>query len=154
MGNEMARIGYARVSSESQRPALEIQLTALREAGCERVYSEVGSGARSADRPEFVKMLDWVRPGLDSIIVWRLDRFSRGGMKELFSTLDDLAERKIAFRSLTENLESTTVAGRMMLGILSALNSYERELLLERCNAGRLRPGVGKSGPKLSMANF
>ena len=146
----MAKIGYARVSSPSQRDALEIQLSALREAGCERIFSEIVSGARS-DRAEFVRMLDYVRPGLDSIIVWRLDRFSRGGMKELFSTLDALAEKKIAFHSLTENLESGTVNGRMMLGILAALNTYERELILERCNAGRLRPGAGRSGPKPTL---
>jgi DNA invertase Pin-like site-specific DNA recombinase len=146
----MARIGYARVSSESQRPALTIQIDALLRDGATKIFSEVASGNTNS-RPEFVKMLDYVCAGEDQIVVWRLDRFSRSGIRDMFETLDFLAEKKIAFRFLTENLDSTTSSGKMMISIQTALNTYERELILERCNAGRERPDAKLAGRKPTL---
>lgn len=124
-------IGYARVSSDGQDHAL--QLDALRAAGCERIVVETASGAR-ADRPELRKALEMARSG-DVIACWRLDRLGRS-LRHLIEIADDLQRRDIGLRSLTESIDTTTPAGRFMFSILGALASMEREVLIERTRAG------------------
>jgi DNA invertase Pin-like site-specific DNA recombinase len=124
-------IGYARVSTDGQDHAL--QMDALRVVGCERVFVETASGART-DRPELRKALEMARAG-DVIACWRLDRLGRS-LRHLIEIADDLQRRDIGLRSLTESIDTTTPAGRFMFSILGALASMEREVLIERTRAG------------------
>ncbi|MGK7871648.1 recombinase family protein [Falsiroseomonas sp. E2-1-a20] len=124
-------IGYARVSTDQQSHAL--QLDALRGAGCERVFVETASGART-DRPELTRLLEMARPG-DVVACWRLDRLGRS-LRHLMEIGDDLQRRSIGLRSLTESIDTTTPTGRLMFAILGALASMERETLIERTRAG------------------
>ncbi|MGE0684640.1 MAG: recombinase family protein [Candidatus Binatia bacterium] len=124
-------IGYARVSTDQQDHAL--QLDALRGAGCERVFVEVGSGSR-ADRPELAKALEMARSG-DTIVCWRLDRLARS-LRHLIDLADQLQQRGIALRSLTEAIDTSTPSGRFLFNILGALGQMEREIIVERTRAG------------------
>lgn len=124
-------IGYARVSTLDQDPAL--QTDALTEAGCARIFEEKASGAR-ADRPALMAAMDYVRPG-DVLVVWKLDRLARS-MKQLLATIDDLQARGIGFRCLTHDIDTTTASGRFMLQIFAALSEFEREIIRERTKAG------------------
>ena len=103
-------LGYARVSTDDQDTAA--QLDALRAAGCERVFEERASGGRW-DRPELHRMLDQLRDG-DVVIVWKLDRLSRS-LKDLLSIMEKIDAAGAGFRSLTEAIDTTTPAGRMMM---------------------------------------
>ena len=95
-------IGYARVSTRDQN--YELQLDALAEAGCRKIFEEKLSGAQR-DRPELKAALDYVRPG-DALVVWKLDRLARS-LKQLIETVERMSEREIGFRSLTENIDSS-----------------------------------------------
>jgi DNA invertase Pin-like site-specific DNA recombinase len=135
-------IGYARVSTNEQDHAL--QLDALRQAGCEKVISETASGSR-ADRPELAKLLEHARKG-DTLVVWRLDRLGRS-LRHLIDLSEQLQERGIALRSLTEAIDTSTPAGRFLFNLLSALASMEREVLVERTMAGlRAAAARGRRG--------
>jgi len=125
-------IGYARVSTRAQDLAL--QLDALEHAGCERVYQDVGSGSIRA-RPQLDACLEQLLPG-DTLVVWRLDRPGRS-LRHLIDVITGLQEREIAFRSLRENIDTTTATGRLQLHLLAALAEFERELIRERSTAGR-----------------
>jgi DNA invertase Pin-like site-specific DNA recombinase len=137
-------VGYARVSTSGQDLAL--QLDALQQAGCAapRIYRDVGSGS-IVDRPELARCLDYLREG-DTLVVWRLDRLGRS-LKHLIATIADLEARNVAFRSLQENVDTTTAAGRLQLHLFAALAEFERELGRERTRAGlqaaRARGRVG-----------
>jgi DNA invertase Pin-like site-specific DNA recombinase len=135
-------IGYARVSTSDQDPAL--QLDALSAAGCVKVFSDRASGALDS-HPELDRMLDQLRPG-DTLVVWRLDRLGRS-LKHLISLVDDLAEREVGFRSLTESIDTTTPGGRLIFQVFGALGEFERSLIHERTRAGlaaaRARGRVG-----------
>ena len=125
-------IGYARVSkSLGQDPAMQVQ--ALRAAGAERVFVEHASGGRW-DRPELHRLLDTLRAG-DVLVVWKLDRLSRS-LKDLLTLLDRLQALEVGFRSLTEQIDTTTPAGRMMLQMLGAFAEFEREMTRERTREG------------------
>jgi DNA invertase Pin-like site-specific DNA recombinase len=124
-------LGYARVSDASQNH--DLQLDALRQAGCERVFIETGSGAR-ADRPELAKALEMARAG-DTIACWRLDRIGRS-LRHLIEIAEQLQQRGIALRSLTENIDTGTTSGRFLFNILGALGQMEREIIVERTRAG------------------
>lgn len=102
-------VGYARVSTQDQKP--ELQLDALRRADCERIFEEKASGAQR-DRPELKAALDYLREG-DTLVVWKLDRLARS-LKQLIETVEALEERNIGFRSLTENIDTTTPGGRLV----------------------------------------
>lgn len=123
--------GYARVSTDQQDHAL--QLDALRQAGCERIFTETASGAK-ADRPELAKLLEQVRSG-DQICVWRLDRLARS-LRHLIELADQLQQRGVALRSVTESIDTSTPSGRFLFNILGALGQMEREIIVERTRAG------------------
>ena len=124
-------IGYARVSTVDQDTAL--QLDALSRAGCERVFEERASGAKS-DRPVLAEVMDYAREG-DVVVVWRLDRFGRS-LKDLISNVEILRERGVGFRSLTEAVDTTSSTGKLVFHIFGALAEFERELIRERTMAG------------------
>ena len=105
-----AVLGYGRVSRDSQD--LAQQRGALRAAGCTRIFEEKGSGGRW-DRPELHRLLDHLRPG-DVVVVWKLDRLSRS-LKDLLHIMETIGEAGAGFRSLTEHIDTTTPAGRMMM---------------------------------------
>src|SRR3546814_957193 len=126
------RVGYARVSTSDQNP--ELQLDALRRAGCERVFTEKASGARD-DRPELARILaDVLRAG-DTLVVWKLDRLARS-LKKLIATAEDLEREKIGLVSLTESIDTTTPGGILTFPVLGAIAQFERALIRERTTAG------------------
>lgn len=149
--NCMARYGYARVSDASQ--SHNLQMDALRQAGCERIYVETASGAR-ADRPELRKLLDAVQPG-DQIGCWRLDRMARS-LRHLIEIAAMLREREVGLVSVTEGIDTTTPAGRFLFHVLGSLAEMEREIIIERTKAGlRAAAARGRRGgrpPVLSEA--
>jgi DNA invertase Pin-like site-specific DNA recombinase len=124
-------IGYARVSTDGQN--LSLQLDALEQAGCRRVFNDVGSGSLK-HRPQLDDCLTFLAPG-DTLVVWRLDRLGRG-LKHLIDTIEELHEREIGFRSLTEQIDTTTPGGRLQFHIFGALAQFEREIIRERTRAG------------------
>ena len=142
-------IGYARVSTQEQNP--KGQIDALDAAGCERIFTETASGAQR-DRPELRAALDYMRSG-DTLVVWKLDRLARS-LKQLIQTVEDLAERSIGLRSLTEQLDTTSPGGRLVFHIFGALAEFERAIIRERTMAGleaaRSRGRVGGRPPSLN----
>src|SRR5699024_5908171 len=123
--------GYARGSTVDQ--AATLQHDALTAAGCYRVFTDTSSGALQA-RPELDKLLDQLRPG-DTLVVWRLDRLGRS-IRHLIDQLSELQERGVEFRSLQENIDTTTSGGRLVFHIFASLAEFERDLITERTNAG------------------
>jgi len=124
-------IGYARVSTQDQNP--DLQLDALKTAGCERVFVEKASGAQR-ERPELQAALDYVRSG-DTLMVWKLDRLARS-LKQLIETVELLDGRNIGFRSLTESIDTTTAGGKLVFHIFGSLAEFERSIIRERTRAG------------------
>src|SRR3712207_1121581 len=124
-------IGYARVSTGEQ--TLDLQLDALAGAGCAKTYTETASGA-TAERPVLAEVLGYLRPG-DTLVVWRLDRLGRS-LKHLIEAVAALAERGIGFKSLTEQIDTTTSGGKLVFHVFGALAEFERDLIRERTNAG------------------
>jgi DNA invertase Pin-like site-specific DNA recombinase len=124
-------IGYARVSTLEQN--LELQEDALSKAGCERTYTDRIGGAKS-ERPGLKQALEVVREG-DVLVVWKLDRLGRS-LKQLIETVTELASRGIEFRSLTENIDTTTPGGKLIFHIFGSLAEFERDLIRERTRAG------------------
>lgn len=122
-----ARIGYTRVSTVAQ--TLDQQNEALVAAGVSKVFSDMMSGARD-DRPGLAALLDYVREG-DAVVVWKLDRLGRN-MLHVLQTVKGLTERGVTLVSVTDGIDSSTPAGRMMIGVLGSLAEYERELTKER----------------------
>jgi DNA invertase Pin-like site-specific DNA recombinase len=128
----MGLLGYARVSTGEQDLAL--QLDALRAAGAERVFSDTASGSLR-ERPELARVLDHLRDGQDTLVVWRLDRLGRS-LRHLIETIAELEEREVGFRSLSEGIDTTSPSGRLVFHIFGALAEFERELIGERTRAG------------------
>ena len=124
-------LGYARVSTAEQH--LDLQVDALKAAGCYRVWTDTASGAR-ADRPQLEQVLDQLRPG-DTLVVWKLDRLGRS-LRHLVDTVAGLAERGVGFRSLQESIDTTTAGGRLVFHVFCALAEFERDLIRERTAAG------------------
>ena len=124
-------VGYARVSTVEQ--TLALQEDALRAAGCERLFTDTLSGAK-AERPGLAQALAFLRPG-DVLVVWRLDRLGRS-LKGLIETLMTLDAWGIGFRSLTEQLDTTTSGGKLIFHVFGALAEFERDLIRERTRAG------------------
>jgi DNA invertase Pin-like site-specific DNA recombinase len=124
-------IGYARVSTHEQ--TLNLQRDALEKAECSKIFTDVISGVK-AERQGLDEALAYVRKG-DTLIVWRLDRLGRS-LPHLITTMTDLEERGIGFKSLTENIDTTTSGGKLIFHIFGALAEFERNLIRERTQAG------------------
>jgi DNA invertase Pin-like site-specific DNA recombinase len=124
-------IGYARVSTQEQ--TLHLQQDALEKAGCNKIFTDTASGAK-AERIGLEEALNYVRKG-DTLVVWRLDRLGRS-LPHLITTMTDLLERGIGFKSLTENIDTTTSGGKLIFHIFGALAEFERNLIKERTQAG------------------
>lgn len=147
----MALLGYARTSRDEQVLGLEHQVIELTAAGCDRIWSEHGSGARD-DRPEMLNLLDYARPG-DVVTVVRLDRWGRS-LPHLVQTLTALDDRRIGFKSLQDGIDTTTDTGRMVYGLMSVLSAFELSLIRSRTAAGlaRARALNHKPGPKPKLS--
>ncbi len=124
-------IGYARVSTQDQ--TLALQQDALQKAGCTKIFTDTASGAKT-ERTGLTEALAYVREG-DTIVVWRLDRLGRS-LKHLIETITILNNRKIGFKSLTENIDTTTSGGKLIFHIFWALAEFERDIIRERTQAG------------------
>jgi DNA invertase Pin-like site-specific DNA recombinase len=125
------RIGYARVSTEEQN--LDLQLAALKEAGCPRIFTDTSSGAR-LDRLGLREALSHVRED-DTVVVWKLDRLGRT-VKGLVDLVNQFETQHVHFKSLTDSIDTTTPAGRFFFHVMASLAQMERELLIERTQAG------------------
>lgn len=125
------KIGYARVSTDDQN--LDLQLDALKKAGCETIYEEKASG-KSADRPELDACLKALRQG-DTLVVWRLDRLGRS-LPDLVRIVESLHTEGVAFESIAEKIETSSAAGKLVFHVFAALAEFERNLIRERTLAG------------------
>lgn len=123
--------GYARVSTNDQ--TTNLQKDALEKAGCDRIFTEVASGAK-AHRPELDHMLDLLREG-DTVVVWKLDRLGRS-MQNLVDLMTTFDERGVQFASLTESIDTNTPGGTLVFNIFGSLAQFERDLIRERTRAG------------------
>jgi DNA invertase Pin-like site-specific DNA recombinase len=145
----MVRLGYARVSDASQ--SHDLQMDALRQAGCQHIYVETASGAR-ADRPELRKLLDAVQPG-SQVVCWRLDRMARS-LRHLIEIAETLRQREVGLVSVTEGIDTTTPAGRFLFHVLGSLAEMEREIIVERTKAGlRAAAARGRRGGRPPSMN-
>lgn len=124
--------GYARVSTQEQET--HAQTDALAKAGVGFIFSEKRSGGTTAGRPELEKLLRMLKPG-DTVVVYKLDRIARS-LKDLLRIIERIEERGAQFRSLTESLDTSTPAGRMLFHMVGAFAEFERELIRERTRAG------------------
>jgi DNA invertase Pin-like site-specific DNA recombinase len=128
-------IGYARVSKGDAQSNVA-QRRALDAAGCKRVFEETASGGRW-DRPKLQEMIEQLRDG-DVVVVWKLDRLSRS-LKDLLHIMDRIETAGSGFRSLTEAIDTTTAAGRMMMQMVGSFAEFERAMIRERTSAGLAR---------------
>jgi len=126
------KIGYARVSTVEQ--SLSLQISALEAAGCDRIFSDGGFSGASADRPGLSAAMNALRP-CDMLVVWRLDRLGRS-LVHLVALINELSAREIEFRSLTENIDTSSAGGRLVFHMMAALAEFERSLISERTRAG------------------
>ena len=125
------QIGYARVSTADQN--LDLQLDALRAAGCEKIYEDHVSGTMTS-RPGLKQAMAALRAG-DTLTVWRLDRLGRS-LAHLISVVEELRQRQIGFRTIGESLDTTSAGGRLVFHIMGSLAEFERSLIVERTQAG------------------
>jgi DNA invertase Pin-like site-specific DNA recombinase len=142
-------LGYARVSTNEQDTAAQVD--ALETAGCEQIFREKASGGRW-DRPELHRLMDQLRKD-DVLVVWKLDRLSRS-LRDVLTIMDQIQERQSGFRSLTEAIDTTSPAGRMMMQMVGSFAEFERAMLKERTKAGldaaRKDGRIGGRPPKLT----
>jgi DNA invertase Pin-like site-specific DNA recombinase len=124
-------IGYARVSTQDQ--TLNLQQDALEKAGCTKLFTDTASGAKT-ERKGLEEAIAYAREG-DILVVWRLDRLGRS-LKHLIETITHLNNRKIGFKSITENIDTTTSGGKLVFHIFGALAEFERDIIRERTQAG------------------
>jgi DNA invertase Pin-like site-specific DNA recombinase len=127
----MTRIGYARVSTDDQN--LDLQIDALRLAGCERIFREKKSGA-SRQRPRLNAALAALRPG-DTLVVWKLDRLGRS-FRHLVDVIETLEDEGKLFVSTSDGIDTSTPTGKLVCRIISAISDFERSLIVERTRAG------------------
>jgi DNA invertase Pin-like site-specific DNA recombinase len=124
-------VGYARVSTQDQN--LDLQKDALTKDGCQEIFTDVASGAQ-AERDGLAQAIRFLRKG-DSLVVWKLDRLGRS-LKNLIENVNALQERGVGFRSLRENIDTTTSGGKLIFHVFGALAEFERDLTRERTQAG------------------
>lgn len=146
-------IGYVRVSTNDQNT--DLQRNALNCAGCERIFEDKISGTKS-DRPGLKKLLRTLSAG-DTLVVWKLDRLGRS-MRHLVTLIEELRQRGVNFRSLTDSIDTSTPMGRFFFHVMGALAEMERELIVERTRAGlaaaRAKGRVGGRRPKLTTEQW
>src|SRR5215216_259819 len=144
-------LGYARVSKSDNSQDTAAQVSALKSAGCKRVFEDKASGGRW-DRPELHRLLDQLRAG-DTLVVWKLDRLSRS-LKDLLHILERVDAVGARFRSLTEAIDTSGPAGRMLMQMLGSFAEFERAMVRERTRAGlKAATARGRKGgrqPKLT----
>src|SRR5215211_6121942 len=142
-------VGYARISTTDQ--TLDLQRDALTKAGCAKIFTDTASGAQT-DRPGLLEAISYVRAG-DTLVVWKLDRLGRS-LKDLITRIKELNDRKIGFKSLTEQIDTTTSGRKLIFHIFGALAEFERDIIRERTNAGlaaaRARGKTGGRRPALT----
>lgn len=142
-------IGYVRVSTNDQNTAL--QRNALEGAGCEQIFEDKISGTK-AERPGLKRLLRTLSKG-DTLVVWKLDRLGRS-MRHLVIMIEELRNRGVNFRSLTDSIDTSTPMGRFFFHVMGALAEMERELIVERTRAGlvaaRAEGRIGGRRPKLT----
>ncbi len=124
-------IGYARVSTSEQ--TLDPQIDGLSVDGCEKIFTDVASGAKT-ERPGLIEAIKYCRKD-DTLVVWRLDRMGRS-MSHLITTIKQLEQRGIGFRSISEKIDTTSAGGRLVFHMFSALAEFERDLIRERVKIG------------------
>jgi DNA invertase Pin-like site-specific DNA recombinase len=124
-------VGYARVSTKDQ--TVDLQVDALTQAGCTKVYTEVISGAR-AERPVLEQLIETLRAG-DVLVIWKLDRLGRS-LTHLLAIVTDLITRQIGLKSLNDPIDTTTSQGRLIFNLFASLAEFEREVMRERTQAG------------------
>jgi DNA invertase Pin-like site-specific DNA recombinase len=133
-----------------------LQIDALKQAKCGRIYQEKAASSAKADRPELMKLLDHARKG-DVVIVWKLDRLARS-ILQLLDTAAMLSERGVELHSLTENINTTTPTDKLTFHLFAALGEFERDILRQRVNAGlkaaRRRGRVGGRPKSLAEADL
>lgn len=143
------KIGYARVSTDKQN--LDLQRDALRADGCEQVYEDVVSGAKSK-RTHLTHLMKALRSG-DTVVVWRLDRLGRS-LSDLINLIKEIESRGAAIKSLKENIDTSTSAGKLIFHVFASLAEFERNIIQERTSAGlraaRARGRVGGRPPAMS----
>ena len=125
------QIGYARVSTKDQH--LDLQLDALKSAGCETIFSDIASGAQTA-RQELTALLAQVRTG-DVVVIWKLDRLGRS-LPHLIEVVTTLLAKGVGLKSLHDPLDTTTAQGRLVFNLFASLAEFERDLIRERTQAG------------------
>jgi DNA invertase Pin-like site-specific DNA recombinase len=124
-------IGYARVFTQDQ--TLNLQKDALKKIGCKKIFTDTASGAKQ-ERKGLEEVQNFLREG-DTLVVWRLDRLGRS-LKHLIETITELNNRKIGFKSIQENIDTTTSGGKLVFHIFGALAEFERDIIRERTQAG------------------
>lgn len=143
------KIGYSRISTRDQN--LDLQIDALKAAGCEKQFQDIASGAKD-ERRGLADAIEYARAG-DVLIVWKLDRLGRS-LKHLIETVNRLHEKGVGFASIQENIDTTTSGGKLVFHVFGALAEFERELIRERTKAGlsaaRARGKKGGRPRKLS----
>jgi len=125
------KYGYARVSTKDQ--VLNLQMDALKTAGCHKIFYEVAKGAR-ADRPEWLKLLEEIQKG-DTLIVWKLDRMGRS-LHHLIKVVNDLIAKGVDIISIQDPLNTTSAQGRLIFNMFASLAEFEKDLIRERTMAG------------------
>jgi DNA invertase Pin-like site-specific DNA recombinase len=125
------KIGYARVSTKDQN--LSLQKDALRKEGCELIFEEKASGAKS-DRPELRRMIDQLRKG-DIVIIWKLDRLGRS-LRDLVNLVTEIQDKGAGLKSLNDSIDTTTPQGKLTFHLFAALAEFERDIISERTKAG------------------
>ena len=125
------KIGYARVSTRDQK--LDLQIDALKKAGCGKIFSDVISGA-AKERPQLSAMLEQLREG-DVVVVYKLDRLGRS-LIHLVSLVSGFSEMKVNIQSLNDNIDTTTSQGKLIFNVFASLAEFERDLIRDRTRAG------------------
>lgn len=125
------KIGYARVSTQDQN--LDMQIDALKNAGCEIIFEEKVSG-KSKDRPELKKLFEKIRKD-DTVVVWKLDRLGRS-LKDLIDLITKMQHLDVSFLSIQDGINTNTATGRFTFNIFASLAEFEREIISERTKAG------------------
>lgn len=144
-------VGYARVSTDDQN--LDLQLDALKAAGCEQLFSDKVTGAAKT-KEGLVEAIKYLREG-DMLVVWKLDRLGRT-VKGLVELVEGFQARGVQFKSVTDSIDTSTAAGRFFFHVMAALAEMERELIKERTRAGlnaaRARGRLGGRKPKMDFS--